>query len=379
MSRRVSLILAWLLALWAVGRWYVNRTFDGSDDPYGMLALLLFLSMRAPVRLDARWMYAALLASAYPVSPLVRATLVCICLGRVLAPTVPGAQVLLALSLPVVASLNFYVGYPLRWISTAAAVTVLQAGGRAVVWQGLTVWHRGMPVLIDAPCSGVQMLWWLCMIAAVLASWRRLGWKATAGLLSLAAVLSMAGNAWRIVALVYAGPCAAWQHAGIGLVVFLAMASTLVAVTSRLQGDTPFPPPDRPPRRGLFGAACLLAALLHPSAGQPLQAIQVLESSPAHVLRKVNEPTRALHPASDCYRATGYQTRPENAVVREGHTWGCITASRGTESLRIEQCIWDDAGHSWSDPSQWYWATLLRQTEGPWWTETRVQPLASGP
>ena len=66
---------------------------------------------------------------------------------------------LVALALPVLPSLQFTLGYPMRIVSAALAVALLQAHGLAVARQGTFLVWRDEMVQFDAPCSGVNMLW----------------------------------------------------------------------------------------------------------------------------------------------------------------------------------------------------------------------------
>lgn len=86
------------------------------------------------------------------------------------------------------------------------------------------------------------------------------------------------------------------------------------------------------------------------------------------VLRWIRFPTRRLHPASDCLRASGWSVTPGPIRVdRLGRQWGAVTASRGVETLELTERIADAAGASYPDASTWYWAALLGKSRGPWW------------
>jgi len=91
------------------------------------------------------------------------------------------------------------------------------------------------------------------------------------------------------------------------------------------------------------------------------------------VLRYVDRATRQLHPASDCFRGSGYAVAPR-PVRREadGRRSGCFAATRGTESLLVCERIDGPGGRTWSDVSAWYWAALAG--DGPYWAVTVVEP-----
>lgn len=88
-----------------------------------------------------------------------------------------------------------------------------------------------------------------------------------------------------------------------------------------------------------------------------------------YILRWLFNPTRKLHPASDCLRGVGFSISPLPLATRLGEAkWSQFQARRGEDSLRVYERIYDDAGNSWSDVSAWYWAALLGKSSGPWWS-----------
>lgn len=95
------------------------------------------------------------------------------------------------------------------------------------------------------------------------------------------------------------------------------------------------------------------------------------------VMRWVVQETRKLHPASDCYRGSGYEVSPlPIRIDNHGNLWGAKQARRGNETLRISERIFDGAGLGWTDVSAWYWAAFLGNTHGPWWAVTVVEKRA---
>lgn len=88
-------------------------------------------------------------------------------------------------------------------------------------------------------------------------------------------------------------------------------------------------------------------------------------------MRWVTEPTRMLHPASDCLQGLGYVVKPQPLFVDEtGQRWGCMLGTRHDQTIRVRERIFDSTGHEWTDVSAWYWAATLGQTTGPWWAIT---------
>ena len=108
---------------------------------------------------------------------------------------------------------------------------------------------------------------------------------------------------------------------------------------------------------------------------------RVAETGEELVLRDVWRPTRMLHPAADCWRATGWQI-DATSLVRDdsgdGLLWRCFEASRqGHNGQRVRVCerIVDAQGLAFTDTSAWFWAASLGRSVGPWQAVTRVQGL----
>ena len=94
------------------------------------------------------------------------------------------------------------------------------------------------------------------------------------------------------------------------------------------------------------------------------------------VLRQVEQPTRMLHPAADCYRGLGYRiTAAHLETDAQQRRWRCFEAERGGARLRVCERIVDAAGEAYTDTSHWYWAALLGRSTGPWQAVTTAQVL----
>jgi hypothetical protein len=88
------------------------------------------------------------------------------------------------------------------------------------------------------------------------------------------------------------------------------------------------------------------------------------------IIRYVREATRKLHPASDCFKAIGYSTKPLPLKVDEnGKRWSCFSAVKAGEKLRVCERIYNSEGEEWTDVSSWYWAAL-GESYGKWWAVT---------
>src|SRR5215475_7809402 len=79
------------------------------------------------------------------------------------------------------------------------------------------------------------------------------------------------------------------------------------------------------------------------------------------IIRWVERETRALHPASDCFKGLGYSIKPIPARVGAGgHYWGGFEAHRENQALRVYERIYDSMDkESWSDVSSWYWQATM--------------------
>ncbi|MDM0046751.1 exosortase Q [Variovorax dokdonensis] len=249
----LALQAAALLPTWL---WMARRATDGSDDPLGLLALsalgLLVWRERRALRAAPvlGWMAAAGIATlaatamrnglgplpAWP--PLVSALAAVLALAagllallprRVAAAPVLGLAVL---ALPLLASLQFYAGYPLRVVCAEASRLLLSPWFSHVQREGSSLLVDGLPVIVDAPCSGVQMAWFGYFVACSVALWCGLGNRAFMARLPVVGALVLVGNIVRnslLIGLEGAGmaPSPA-MHEAVGLAM-LALVCAVVA------------------------------------------------------------------------------------------------------------------------------------------------------
>ncbi len=239
-------------AFWPVWVWYAARLGDGSDEPWGVIAVVLALGlfMRLPAAVaSAPSLVPGLLATlaygaAFPfVPPLVRAAIALLALAATAAPTREGGRSpallgLLLLSLPVIPSLQFYLGHPLRVASGEVAALLLSLSGFAVTAEGTCLRFGDQLVAIDAPCSGVRMLWGGMLLSFTLAAILRLPAMRTLALAAAAAGAVVLANGVRAAALFLPETGAlllpVWTHAAIGLVTFAGAGYLVVRAAVRL-------------------------------------------------------------------------------------------------------------------------------------------------
>lgn len=244
-----------LLPTWL---WMARRATDGSDDPLGLLALaaLGLLVWRERHALRAApvlgWMAAAgfgtLAATALrnglgPVPalpPLASALVAVLALAagllallprRVAAAPVLGLAVL---ALPLLASLQFYVGYPLRLICAEASRLLLSPLFVQVQREGASLLVDGMPVIVDAPCSGVQMAWFAYFVACSVALWCGVSNRTFLARLPVVCASVLAGNIVRnslLIGLEGGGMAPSpFMHEAIGLALLALVCGAVVVL-----------------------------------------------------------------------------------------------------------------------------------------------------
>ena len=249
--------LDWLalqsLVLWPHGVYLVERALDGSDDPLGLLALAalaVFVARQArELRLSPRlpWLSAAVVitlaantAWVLGAPALAAGVIAALALAGALAAWWPAQRPLaplvglLLLALPLVASLQFYVGWPLRVFTAEASALVLQAFGVDALRTGAALQVSGRLLIVDAPCSGVQMAWLGYFGACASAAWQALPDAAFVRRLPLVGALVLAMNVLRnsVLVALEARPegLSALAHQGIGLACLAALAVAVCAL-----------------------------------------------------------------------------------------------------------------------------------------------------
>ena len=299
---RAEILLAIeLLAFWPVWRWYARRLTDQSDEAWGIVALVtaaLFVFLRRPegdadadgskqamverqqpriftnatdqcglaltirrVRLNPwfppsqsrmRLTLPATLLLCYSsgyhfLSPLPRAAIAVTAIAATVSAMRFGRRLhlgvwgLLLLALPVVASLQFYLGFPMRAVVAKLAAPMLQINGFAVTAVGASLNWNGDPILIDAPCSGVKMLWTGFYLTFALACYYKLNARRTSLACAAALAAIVIGNTFRAAALFFVESGAAnfplpdWTHEGVGVVVFAATAIAIAWMVRRVK------------------------------------------------------------------------------------------------------------------------------------------------
>lgn len=254
----VGLALAVALATWAGWRWYLTRVAAAPEEATALVLTIIFLTALGGLRRGSARaphpfpfvplaVVLAVYALSFPFVPhiilaalAVAATLYA--LHSALFRSAPPIAFwgLIALSLPVLPSLQFVLGYPLRVVAATISVVLLQGQGLAVSRQGTLLGWQGRMVQFDAPCSGVNMLWAGLMLALMGAVLLRLDRPRTLAAIALATIATIAANALRGASLFYmeAGVIEglpAWWHEATGLAAFLVAAVAMLWGLGRLQ------------------------------------------------------------------------------------------------------------------------------------------------
>jgi exosortase len=257
MKRLECLIALQLLAFWPVWKWYIARMSDSSDEPLGLLALgtALFFLIRKGRGYELKTSHMALssffmlmyLLTYSSMPALGKAVLAVMAIGCTVSPSRMGRSVhvgiigLLLLSLPIIASLQFYLGYPVRTLTAIMSSGLIGLTGYEVSAQGTCLYWAGEVISIDAPCTGIRMLWTGLYLNFALACFSEHSSARTWLTHSFSMVAIFLGNVLRSTALFFtesgivSNP--SWAHQGIGLAVFVMIAIAIVMFNKYLEAN----------------------------------------------------------------------------------------------------------------------------------------------
>ncbi len=255
LHRPLVLLAIQAVAFWAVWQWAISRFASSVEVGWEFLPLIAigFLcwntgsSTRTDLDRRALLTASALIgvyAAAFLFVPsLVRAILAFASItvvvsswrfGRIFHPGIFG---LFLLSLPIVESLNFFLGYPMRVVVGEAVVFLLNLQGIDVYREGVGLHFNETLIWIDAPCSGIKMLWFGTFLTIVLSIFLKFDLLrlAIVGFLGLLAVIS--GNVLRASALFYieSGLIEApeWMHSAVGVASFALTSIFIVLLVGK--------------------------------------------------------------------------------------------------------------------------------------------------
>ena len=270
MNAPLLLFVVQLAAFWSVWRWYVARLGDSGDELWGLLALATVAVFAVRSKLTAaedkssrevraevgssdneRSLLPAIAlmliyAATYPFAPpLVRACIAMIAIGVALSRLRFGTSAhigvlgLLLLALPLMPSLQFYGGYPLRVFVAGASAPLLRMSGFAVEAEGTCLDWAGRLIWVDAPCGGVRMLWAGLYLTCTLLCLYEHHVRGSLAALAASVLLILAGNVMRAVALFYVEArvfdLPSWTHEATGIVAFAFVAAGITATLQWLR------------------------------------------------------------------------------------------------------------------------------------------------
>jgi exosortase/archaeosortase family protein len=336
---------------------------------------------------------------------------------------------LLLLSLPILSRLPLFLGYPLRIATGILAAPLLKLQGLNAVREG-TVFRIGEQlVVIDAPCSGTNMLWAVSWVAFTLSAFCRLSNGRTVVACGCALVVVVIANAVRSTSLVLAEvrglELSNSEHAAVGVVCYVGLLAAITLIIRRLAPrstgsvtDTGLTSTRLLPRLPLNVQWAAVAVACVCSAGAPLFALPVAHMRstdfpgwpthfdghalvrielqdyerryaaefPGRLARFTDDnrqimfqwlPThsRSVHSAADCLRNVGYRVRHGPVLIdRQSTRWSSATATRDGVTVRVRERIESAAGQHWQDVSAWYWDAILDRTTGPYWVVIVTEP-----
>lgn len=239
-----------IMSFWPVWRWYGSRVTDGSDEPWGVFALIVAFSIAG---LRGRWstpssrsillstMVVAIYAVSYAFLPFLgRGVLFVLAAALIFSPALYqrplqlGMAGLLILSLPLIASLQFYGGFPLRFLTAYLSSQIIGLFGYDVEAHGTMLYWFGEIIAVDAPCAGIKMLWSGLLLNFGLASWFNLGFADTWIATSFTMMSVFIGNLLRASALFFIESgileSPAWAHQVVGVIAFMVVSLIVLSV-----------------------------------------------------------------------------------------------------------------------------------------------------
>jgi len=448
-----------VIALWSVWKWLALRVWTSTEERWSFLALaaaifFIFFWRKSDsigkqsgfsqahfsffglgLSIVLTFLYAASFAFSPPLPRAIlamTALTLTLSVWRLAKPFYVGLWCLLLLSLPTAASLQFFLGYPLRVVVGKATAFLLQM-------QGLDVWREGVLlhfgeklVWIDAPCSGIKMLWFGLFLASFSVCFYRLSNFKSLAVLGSAFIIILLGNIFRASALFYIEAeiikAPSFMHEAVGVFAFTFTAVGIIFAAQfwrnlPSRAWTRFFQNMLTPKATIQSAMCAEIRIfiilfftgcftafftsywlsaektikpvtqnfgVFPATFEGFEIKELplseresyfLEDFPGHIgrfsdgkreiiIRYVREATRKLHPADDCFRAIGYSTKPLPLKVdEEGKRWSCFAAVKADEKLRVCERIYNFEGDEWTDVSSWYWSALGK-SYGEWWAVT---------
>jgi exosortase/archaeosortase family protein len=331
-----------------------------------------------------------------------------------------GTWGLCVLSLPISATLQFFLGFPLRLLSSQLSGVFLRLSGFDVEVAGGVIKFGEKLISVDAPCSGVKMLTVTALLVCLISVYKKLtNWQTT--LLSLfALVILIFANSVRAIWLFFTESGIALYdykdviHDTSGVIIFILIVSTLLLFhkfflnKEHMKIEKETVTSAKTFSITIFIFSCLITLFANPQEieqqdisiavefpatwdGKKLQELPMTakelsflkrfpgkiakfrdKENNSYIFRIVTEKTRRLHSASDCFKGLGYRITYKPLVKDKFGVWQSFEAEKGGERKLVKEIIIDEAGRSWSDVSKWYWSA---STSKYWNNVVIVSPL----
>lgn len=98
------------------------------------------------------------------------------------------------------------------------------------------------------------------------------------------------------------------------------------------------------------------------------------DSRRQYIVRFITAPTRRVHPAEDCFRASGFTIHHLARCPKKlSGSGACFIPEKDGSKLTVEERLTDREQKTFADVSAWYWAAVRGTSVGPRWSATRVQ------
>jgi exosortase/archaeosortase family protein len=431
-NSKIVLILFQSAAFWSVWRWYILRLSTSNDETFGVLALIAIIALsfkkRAEISAVSNLNFIFISIIIYAVSfpflpPLLRAVAAVTSLTFTISGWRFGKKFhfgiwsLFLLSLPIIASLQFYLGFPMRILIGEATVILLKLNGLTIFREGVCLYFGKQTIWIDAPCSGVKMLWTGMFLASILVVIYNFNARKIILAFTAAFGIIIFGNIFRATGLFYLEAeiikMPNLGHEAIGVSAFILTCIGIVAVILKIRDFDKFKPQIETEKTFkisnlqavIFAFVCVSAGIIpfitagkenikvnqsavvfpHEFDGKELKDLGLsareqffLNDFPGEIkrftdgnreiiIRYVKTATRKLHSASDCFSAIGYIIKPLPLKIDESNKkWACFNANKDEEKLNVCERIYTENGESWTDVSSWYWSAINGENKDYW-------------